>query len=71
MRRQTCGGRCGLEGPQLASILTPSLLTSDIPMLALPKKRPLLVEDDGGGGFWICDACTQISLAIQSCAVEL
>lgn len=28
----------------------------DVPMLALPKKRPLLVEDDGGGGFWICDA---------------
>lgn len=25
-------------------------------MLAFPKKRPLLVEDDGGGGFWICDA---------------
>lgn len=23
----------------------------DVPMLALPKKRPLLVEDDGGGGF--------------------
>ena len=22
----------------------------DIPMLALPKKRPLLVEDEGGGG---------------------
>ena len=28
----------------------------DVPMLALPKKRPLLVDDDGGGGFWICDA---------------
>ena len=28
----------------------------DLPMLALPKKRPLLVEDEGGGGLWICDA---------------
>jgi hypothetical protein len=28
----------------------------DVPMLAFPKKRPLFVEDDGGGGFWICDA---------------
>lgn len=27
-----------------------------IPMLPLPKKRPLLVEDAGGGGLWICDA---------------
>jgi len=27
-----------------------------IPILALPKKRPALVDDDGGGGFWICDA---------------
>lgn len=25
-------------------------------MLALPKRRPPLVEDDGGGGFWICEA---------------
>jgi hypothetical protein len=25
-------------------------------MLAFPKKRPLFVDDDGGGGFWICDA---------------
>jgi len=22
----------------------------DVPILALPKKRPLLVEDEGGGG---------------------
>jgi hypothetical protein len=28
----------------------------DVPMLALPKNRPAFVEDDGGGGFWICDA---------------
>jgi hypothetical protein len=28
----------------------------DVPILAFPKKRPLFVEDDGGGGFWICDA---------------
>jgi hypothetical protein len=28
----------------------------DVPMLAFPKKRPLFVDDDGGGGFWICDA---------------
>ena len=27
-----------------------------LPRLALPKKRPDLVEEDGGGGFWICDA---------------
>jgi hypothetical protein len=27
-------------------------------MLALPKNRPLLVEEEGGGGFWICDACS-------------
>ena len=26
------------------------------PMLLLPKKRPDLVEEVGGGGFWICDA---------------
>ncbi len=32
-------------------------------MLALPKKRPLFVEDDGGGGFWICDACIEVSAA--------
>ena len=25
-------------------------------MLALPKKRPDFVEEDGGGGFWICEA---------------
>ena len=25
-------------------------------MLDLPKIRPALVEEDGGGGFWICDA---------------
>ena len=25
-------------------------------MLFLPKKRPAFVVDDGGGGFWICDA---------------
>lgn len=25
-------------------------------MLLLPKKRPALVVEDGGGGFWICDA---------------
>lgn len=25
-------------------------------MFALPKKRPLFVLDEGGGGFWICDA---------------
>ena len=26
------------------------------PTLAFPKKRPDLVEDDGGGGFCICEA---------------
>lgn len=31
-------------------------------MLALPKKRPLFVEDEGGGGFWICDACARVSV---------
>lgn len=25
-------------------------------MLLLPKMRPAFVEDDGGGGFWICEA---------------
>jgi hypothetical protein len=25
-------------------------------MLLLPKNLPALVEDDGGGGFWICEA---------------
>jgi hypothetical protein len=25
-------------------------------MFALPKNRPALVDEDGGGGFWICDA---------------
>jgi hypothetical protein len=25
-------------------------------MLALPKKRPAFVDDEGGGGLWICDA---------------
>lgn len=29
---------------------------ADVPMFPLPKNRPALVEDDGGGGFWICDA---------------
>ena len=28
----------------------------DGPKLALPNRRPPLVEEDGGGGFWICDA---------------
>ena len=27
-----------------------------LPTLALPKNRPDLVEDAGGGGFWICEA---------------
>lgn len=27
-----------------------------IPMLALPNSLPALVEEEGGGGFWICDA---------------
>jgi hypothetical protein len=25
-------------------------------MLLLPKSLPALVDDDVGGGFWICDA---------------
>lgn len=25
-------------------------------MLLLPKNLPALVEDDGGGGVWICEA---------------
>jgi hypothetical protein len=29
---------------------------ANVPMFALPKKRPALVDEDGGGGFWICDA---------------
>lgn len=29
---------------------------ADVPMLDFPKNLPDLVEDDGGGGFWICDA---------------
>ena len=33
-----------------------SAVQKDIPMLALPKKRFALVVDEGGGGFWICDA---------------
>lgn len=28
----------------------------DPPMLLLPKKRPVFVLDEGGGGLWICDA---------------
>jgi len=27
-----------------------------LPMLALPKMRLPLVDEDGGGGFWICEA---------------
>lgn len=27
-----------------------------LPMLARPKRRPPLVEEAAGGGFWICDA---------------
>lgn len=26
------------------------------PTLVLPKKRPDFVDEDGGGGFWICEA---------------
>lgn len=33
-----------------------SVSTCFVPMLALPKIRPPLVEDEGGGGFWICEA---------------
>ena len=29
---------------------------ANIPRFPLPKKRPALVDEDGGGGFWICDA---------------
>jgi hypothetical protein len=29
---------------------------NNLPMLLLPKNLPALVEDDGGGGFWICEA---------------
>ena len=25
-------------------------------MLARPNRRPPLVDEDGGGGFWICEA---------------
>ena len=25
-------------------------------MLLFPKRRPDLVDEEGGGGFWICDA---------------
>ena len=28
----------------------------DSPTPPLPKNRPDLVEEDGGGGFWICEA---------------
>ena len=28
----------------------------DLPTPPLPKKRPDFVEEDGGGGFWICEA---------------
>lgn len=28
----------------------------DSPTPPFPKKRPDLVEEDGGGGFWICEA---------------
>jgi hypothetical protein len=28
----------------------------DVPKLLRPKRRPLLVEEAGGGGFSICDA---------------
>ena len=31
-------------------------LVYDLPKLALPKKRFALVDEGGGGGFWICDA---------------
>lgn len=27
-----------------------------LPRLALPNRRPPLVDDEGGGGFWICEA---------------
>ena len=29
---------------------------SYLPMLPLPNQWPDLVDDGGGGGFWICDA---------------
>ena len=28
----------------------------DSPTPPFPKKRPDFVEEDGGGGFWICEA---------------
>ncbi len=32
------------------------LVEGNPPTLLLPKKRPDFVDDDGGGGFWICEA---------------
>lgn len=47
---------CGLSN-QVVSTDYHSIATGDtVPILLLPKKRLPLVEDEGGGGFWICEA---------------
>lgn len=43
----------------------PVPLKSNSPTLLLPKKRPDLVEEDGGGGFWICEA-----VGARDCLIE-
>lgn len=59
MRRggRTCG-RCGLSSNVSQQSHKQCLYEAAIvlPMLARPKRRPPLVEEAAGGGFWICDA---------------
>lgn len=47
-------------------------------MLALPKNLPDLVDEDGGGGFWICEAVgardwrmEYVRCMLDWCGVEL
>ena len=71
MRQQICGGKCDLKSWLLVSTaLLHPVLTLNIPMLALPKKRPLFVEEEGGGGFWICDAYSIVRIVLEADIVQ-
>lgn len=54
---RTCG-RCGLSSNVSQQSHKQCLYEAAIvlPMLARPNRRPPLVEEAAGGGFWICDA---------------
>lgn len=47
---------CGREGTRKVVACIGFEEKDHSPTPPLPKKRPDFVEEDGGGGFWICEA---------------